>query len=78
MSGHSKWATTRHKKAVIDAKRGKVFTKIAKELAVAAHGFRADRDREVGLTTEGVSRARGLEQEGSLVGQGPVPDENSN
>ncbi len=36
MSGHSKWATTKHKKAVIDAKRGKVFTKIAKELTIAA------------------------------------------
>lgn len=36
MSGHSKWATTKHKKAVIDAKRGKMFTKIAKEITVAA------------------------------------------
>ncbi|HUL01566.1 MAG TPA: YebC/PmpR family DNA-binding transcriptional regulator [Nitrospirota bacterium] len=36
MSGHSKWATTKHKKAAIDAKRGKVFTKIAKEITVAA------------------------------------------
>jgi len=36
MSGHSKWATTKHKKAAIDSKRGKVFTKIAKELTIAA------------------------------------------
>ncbi|MEC4677062.1 MAG: YebC/PmpR family DNA-binding transcriptional regulator [Nitrospirota bacterium] len=36
MSGHSKWATTKHKKAVVDAKRGKAFTKIAKELTIAA------------------------------------------
>ncbi len=36
MSGHSKWATTKHKKAAADAKRGKVFTKITKELTVAA------------------------------------------
>ncbi len=36
MSGHSKWATTKHKKAAADAKRGKVFTKIAKELTIAA------------------------------------------
>jgi len=36
MSGHSKWHTTRHKKAAIDAKRGKIFTKIAKEITVAA------------------------------------------
>ncbi len=36
MSGHSKWATTKHKKAAIDAKRGKIFTKITKEITVAA------------------------------------------
>lgn len=36
MSGHSKWATTKHKKAIIDAKRGKMFTKISKEITVSA------------------------------------------
>jgi YebC/PmpR family DNA-binding regulatory protein len=36
MSGHSKWATTRRKKAVIDAKRGKMFTKLIKEITIAA------------------------------------------
>jgi YebC/PmpR family DNA-binding regulatory protein len=36
MSGHSKWATTKHKKAVIDAKRGKAFTKMAKLVTIAA------------------------------------------
>lgn len=36
MSGHSKWAGIKHKKAVVDAKRGKVFSKISKELSVAA------------------------------------------
>ena len=36
MSGHSKWAQVKHKKAHVDAKRGKVFTKIVKEIAVAA------------------------------------------
>ncbi len=36
MSGHSKWATTKHKKAAIDAKKGKIFSKISKELTVAA------------------------------------------
>ena len=36
MSGHSKWATTKRKKALIDAKRGKVFTKIAKLITIAA------------------------------------------
>jgi len=36
MSGHSKWATTKHKKAVIDAKRGKLFAKLIKNVEVAA------------------------------------------
>lgn len=36
MSGHSKWATTKHKKAAADAKRGKAFTKLTKEIMVAA------------------------------------------
>jgi len=36
MSGHSKWATTKRKKAAIDAKRGKAFTKIIKEITIAA------------------------------------------
>ena len=36
MSGHSKWATIKHKKGALDAKRGKLFTKLIKELTVAA------------------------------------------
>jgi YebC/PmpR family DNA-binding regulatory protein len=36
MSGHSKWASIKHKKGALDAKRGKVFTKIIKEITVAA------------------------------------------
>jgi len=36
MSGHSKWATIRHKKGAADAKRGKIFTKLIKEITVAA------------------------------------------
>jgi YebC/PmpR family DNA-binding regulatory protein len=36
MSGHSKWSTIKHKKAAADAKRGKLFTKVIKELTVAA------------------------------------------
>src|SRR5215831_1497085 len=38
MSGHSKWATIKHKKAALDAKRGKVFTRIIKEITIAARG----------------------------------------
>ena len=36
MSGHSKWATIKHKKAATDAKRGKVFTRVIKEITIAA------------------------------------------
>src|SRR5687768_15739142 len=36
MSGHSKWATTKHKKAIVDAKRGKMFAKLIKNIEVAA------------------------------------------
>src|SRR5260370_1624444 len=36
MSGHSKWATIKHKKAATDAKRGKAFTRIIKEITIAA------------------------------------------
>jgi YebC/PmpR family DNA-binding regulatory protein len=36
MSGHSKWATIKHKKAALDAKRGKTFTRLIKEIAIAA------------------------------------------
>ena len=36
MSGHSKWATIKHKKAALDAKRGKSFTRIIKEISIAA------------------------------------------
>ena len=36
MSGHSKWASIKHKKAIVDAKRGQVFTKYIREITVAA------------------------------------------
>ena len=36
MSGHSKWHTIKHKKGALDAKRGKIFTKMIKEITVAA------------------------------------------
>lgn len=42
MSGHSKWATTKHKKAAIDAKRGKMFAKLIKNIEVAARTGGAD------------------------------------
>ncbi len=42
MSGHSKWATTKHKKAVVDAKRGKMFAKLIKNIEVAVRTGGAD------------------------------------
>ncbi len=44
MSGHSKWATTKRKKAAIDAKRGKLFTKLIKEITIAAREGGGDID----------------------------------
>ena len=44
MSGHSKWATTKHKKAVVDAKRGKLFAKLIKNIEVAARTGGGDPD----------------------------------
>jgi YebC/PmpR family DNA-binding regulatory protein len=44
MSGHSKWATTKHKKAAIDAKRGKLFAKLIKNIEVAARTGGGDVD----------------------------------
>ena len=51
MSGHSKWATTKHKKAAVDAKRGKIFTKIIKEITVAARSGGGDLDGNPRLRT---------------------------
>ena len=44
MSGHSKWATIKHKKAATDAKRGKAFTRIIKEISIAARSGGGDPD----------------------------------
>ena len=44
MSGHSKWATTKHKKAAIDAKRGKLFAKLIKNIEIAARQGGGDPD----------------------------------
>ena len=44
MSGHSKWATIKHKKGALDAKRGKIFTRLIKEVTIAAKGGGGDPD----------------------------------
>ena len=51
MSGHSKWHTIKHKKGATDAKRGKVFTRIIKELTVAARNGGGDVDSNPRLRT---------------------------
>src|SRR5579884_1580394 len=69
MSGHSKWATTKHKKAVIDAKRGKLFAKLIKNIEVAARTGGGDPDgnptlydaiqkaRKTSVPTDNIERA---------------------
>ena len=69
MSGHSKWAQIKHKKASTDAKRGKVFTKIVKEISIAARlgggdptgnprlRTAVDKAKEVNMPAENIKRA---------------------
>ncbi len=51
MSGHSKWATIKHKKAATDAKRGRVFTKLIREITIAARVAGGDADSNPRLRT---------------------------
>ena len=51
MSGHSKWATIKHKKGAADAKRGKIFTRLIKEITIAAKGGGGDPDGNPRLRT---------------------------
>jgi YebC/PmpR family DNA-binding regulatory protein len=51
MSGHSKWATIKHKKGALDAKRGKVFTRVIKEIMIAARSGGGDPDGNPRLRT---------------------------
>lgn len=57
MSGHSKWSTIKRKKAAVDAKRGKIFTKLAREIVVAARKGGGDLDMNTALALA-VSRAK--------------------
>jgi YebC/PmpR family DNA-binding regulatory protein len=69
VSGHSKWASIKHKKASTDAKRGKVFTKIVKEISIAARigggdpaanprlRTAVDKAKEVNMPAENIKRA---------------------
>ncbi len=51
MSGHSKWATIKHKKGALDAKRGKIFTRLIKEITMAAKGGGGDPESNPRLRT---------------------------
>jgi YebC/PmpR family DNA-binding regulatory protein len=51
MSGHSKWATIKHKKGALDAKRGKIFTRLIREITIAAKGGGGDPDGNPRLRT---------------------------
>jgi len=51
MSGHSKWSTIKHKKGAADAKRGKIFSKLAKELTVSARVSGGDPGTNITLRT---------------------------
>jgi YebC/PmpR family DNA-binding regulatory protein len=69
VSGHSKWASIKHKKASTDAKRGKIFTKIVKEISIAARigggdpaanprlRTAVDKAKEVNMPAENIKRA---------------------
>ena len=49
MSGHSKWASIKHKKAATDSKRGKIFTRLIREISMAARAGGGDPDKNPGL-----------------------------
>ena len=68
MSGHSKWATIKHKKAATDAKRGSLFTKLIKEISVAARSggnpdnnprlrVAIERGKEASMPADNIDRA---------------------
>src|SRR4030081_3491087 len=57
MSGHSKWASIKHKKAIVDSKRGKLFTKLARAITVAAREGGGDIDGNPSLALA-VQKAR--------------------
>ena len=70
MSGHSKWSTIKHKKAATDKKRGKVFTRLAKEITIAARegggdpefnaslGLAIEKAKAANMPKENIERAR--------------------
>jgi YebC/PmpR family DNA-binding regulatory protein len=66
MSGHSKWATIKHKKGALDAKRGKLFTKLIKELTVAARMGGGDPNGNARLR-KAIADAKGQSMPGDTI-----------
>jgi YebC/PmpR family DNA-binding regulatory protein len=66
MSGHSKWATIKHKKGALDAKRGKLFTKLIKELTVAARMGGGEPSNNARLR-KAISDAKGQSMPGDTI-----------
>ena len=66
MSGHSKWATIKHKKGALDAKRGKLFTKLIKEITVAARMGGGDMGGNARLR-KAVADAKGQSMPGDTI-----------
>jgi len=78
MSGHSKWASIKHKKAAVDAKRGKLFTRLMKEITVAAREGGGDPDANPRLRTAVANAKAGnmpndTIERGILRGTGQLP-----
>jgi YebC/PmpR family DNA-binding regulatory protein len=78
MSGHSKWSTIKHKKAAQDAKRGAMFTKVIKELTVAARLSGGDPDmnprlRTAMLKAKAVNMPQDTMQRAIMKGTGELP-----
>jgi YebC/PmpR family DNA-binding regulatory protein len=78
MSGHSKWSTIKHKKAAQDAKRGAIFTKVIKELTVAARLGGGDPDmnprlRTAVLKAKAVNMPQDTIQRAIMKGTGELP-----
>jgi len=81
MSGHSKWHSIRHKKAAVDAKRGKIFTKMIKEISVATRIGGGDVDSNPRLRTAvTLAKDQNMPQENIkraiLKGTGDLPGQN--
>ncbi len=68
MSGHNKWSTIKHKKGAADAKRGKIFSKLIKEITIAARGGGGDPDGNPRLRTV-LEKARAANMPNDNVGR---------